>query len=114
MTHRPLLRQALFFLAVAACLSAVLQLTVQSFFPAPTAGALGRAEASWVAGSACPAHGADQEPGRTVCPSSDSLYLAPGLPATPWSQQRRILATDRIHLARGFSAEIYHPPVGIL
>lgn len=114
MTHRTLARRVLFFPAVMVCLSAILLLTVHSSFPAPPADALGRAEASWVGGSACPTHAADPEPGRTVCPSSDSLCLAPGLPGTPWSQQRRILAADRTPLAQGFPAEIFHPPVGIL
>jgi hypothetical protein len=115
MTHRTLARRVLFFPAVMLCLSAILQLTVHSIFPAPTSDALGSQEASWVGGSAFPMHPAGQEePGLGDCPSFDPLSLAPGLPGTPCSEQRRSLAADRATLAQGFPAEIFHPPIGIL
>ena len=114
MIDRSLRRQFLVFLAIAACLSVSLQSAPQLSFTESTAGSLRCVEASLVTASTLPKDTAGEGPSCDECPSAESLSVAPGLPTTDLSQQRRILVTDRTCLAEGSSAEIYRPPIAIV
>ena len=111
MIDRSIRRLFLVFLAIVACLSMGLHPAGDLSFSEATTGTLRCVEASLVTASTLPTNTADEAPCCQEHSSAESLFLAPGLPGTGFSQQRRILPTARTSLAEGCPAEIYRPPI---